>query len=265
MLTEFLTLLLLAAVFSVALMMVIWRIGLRLHNFGIVDIAWSAGFSALSVMYGVLSNGYDPRRALITVMAALWSLRLGAHLYFRVMKHHPVEDSRYAKLREEWGANADRRMFWFFQLQAGSQVILSAPFLLICLNPRPGLELIEWLGFAVWLFALAGESLADHQLKQFKTAPANQGRVCQAGLWRWSRHPNYFFEWLIWVAFFIFALGSPWGWVTIYCPLLMLYFLVKMTGIPMTEELAVKTKGEAYREYQRSTSSFVPWFRRKDS
>ena len=100
------------------------------------------------------------------------------------------------------------------------------------------------------------------QLKQFKANPANKGRVCQAGLWNFSRHPNYFFEWLVWVAFFLFALGSPWGWVTIYCPALMLFFLLKVTGIPMTEELAVKTKGDAYREYQRTTSVFVPWFKK---
>src|SRR6185436_16328621 len=169
MLTEFLTGLVVAAVSSVTLMVVIWRIGVRIRNFGIVDIAWSAGFSVLAVMSSLLSNGYGPRRALITAMAAFWSLRLGAHLYFRVMKHHPIEDSRYAKLREEWGTETNRKMFWFFQLQAGSQVILSAPFLLVCLNPRPGLKLIEWLGFVVWLIALAGESLADPQLKQFKT------------------------------------------------------------------------------------------------
>jgi steroid 5-alpha reductase family enzyme len=121
---------------------------------------------------------------------------------------------------------------------------------------------LEIAGAAIWLLALAGESLADYQLKQFKAGRAGTGRVCQVGLWRYSRHPNYFFEWLIWVAFFVFALGSPWGWLTIYCPALMLFFLIKVTGIPMTEELAVKTKGEEYIQYQRTTSGFVPWFRK---
>jgi steroid 5-alpha reductase family enzyme len=162
----------------------------------------------------------------------------------------------------EWGADAGRKMFWFFQLQGALLVALSSPFLLVCLNSRPDLSVWETAGLALWLVALAGESLADHQLKQFKAGKAGGGRVCQAGLWRYSRHPNYFFEWLIWVAFFVFALASPWGGVTIYCPALMLFFLLKVTGIPMTEELAVKTKGEEYVAYQRTTSGFVPWFRK---
>ena len=122
---------------------------------------------------------------------------------------------------------------------------------------------VEWVGIALWLFAVAGESLADYQLKQFKADSANHGQVCQIGLWHYSRHPNYFFEWLIWLSFFSFALGSPWGILTVYCPALMLYFLLRVTGIPMTEDLAVKTKGEEYRQYQRTTSKFVAWLRRK--
>jgi steroid 5-alpha reductase family enzyme len=92
-----------------------------------------------------------------------------------------------------------------------------------------------------------------------------RGRACRVGLWRYSRHPNYFFEWLIWIAFFVFALGSPYGWITVYCPLLMLYFLLRVTGIPATEEQALKSRGEAYRECQRTTSVFVPWFPKKSA
>ena len=106
----------------------------------------------------------------------------------------------------------------------------------------------------------ACEALADAQMKRFKAAPANRGQVCQVGLWRFSRHPNYFFEALIWVGFALFALGSPHGWIALSCPVLMLYFLLKVTGIPLTEEYAVKSKGAAYREYQRTTSAFIPWF-----
>ena len=262
MLHEFFILLAAAFGFAVAMMVVIYVISRRIHNAGIVDIAWSAGFAPVAGLYALLAHGHAPRRVLIATMAALWSLRLGCYLYFRVMGHHPVEDRRYKELRTEWGANANSRMFWFFQLQAALLVALSAPFLLACLNASPEIKLVEWLGAGVWLIAVVGESLADFQLKQFKADHANQGHVCQAGLWNYSRHPNYFFEWLVWVAFFLFALGSPWGWATIYCPALMLFFLLKVTGIPMTEELAVKSKGEAYREYQRTTSAFVPWFKK---
>jgi steroid 5-alpha reductase family enzyme len=121
---------------------------------------------------------------------------------------------------------------------------------------------LEWAGAALWLFALLGESAADLQLARFKADPSTRGRVCDVGLWRLSRHPNYFFEWLVWCAYFLFALPSPWGWTTVSCPLLMLYFLFRVTGIPATEEQALRSRGEAYRRYQRTTSAFVPWVRR---
>jgi steroid 5-alpha reductase family enzyme len=118
------------------------------------------------------------------------------------------------------------------------------------------------VGAAIWLVALAGEGLADFQLKRFKADPANAGKICQSGLWNYSRHPNYFFEWLVWVGFFVFAWDSPGGCLTVLCPGLMLYFLLHVTGIPITEEFSVKSKGDAYRQYQQATSAFVPWFKR---
>jgi steroid 5-alpha reductase family enzyme len=214
-------------------------------------------------LYALFAHGDATRRVLIAVMASVWSFRLGSYLCVRVVSHHPEEDRRYKQLRTEWGAEANRKMFWFFQLQAALLVVLSVPFLLACLNRNAGLGPFEWAGFALWVVALLGESIADYQLQSFKADPANQGKVCQSGLWNYSRHPNYFFEWLVWMAYAVFAIGSPWGWIAIYCPILMLHFLLKVTGIPMTEELAVKNKGEAYREYQRTTSAFVPWLKRK--
>lgn len=262
MLTSFVISILLAWAGVFFLMCGIWWLSLRIRNAGIVDIAWAMGFAPIALGYALVNPGFGPRRILVTSMAGLWSLRLGSYLWRRVMGHHPEEDRRYRQLRLEWGDQANRKMFWFFQLQAVLMVVLSVPFLLACLNPRPALGFWEWTGLAIWVVAWLGESLADRQLKQFKADPAKRGMVCQSGLWYYSRHPNYFFEWLVWVSFFIFALGSSVGWVTIYCPLLMLFFLLKVTGIPMTEELAVKTKGEAYREYQRTTNAFVPWFRK---
>ncbi len=260
--TDFLKPLLLAWFFAMVLMAAVWLISRRINNAGIVDIAWSAGFAPMAIFYAADGTGDISRRIVIAGMATLWSLRLGAHLWVRVWRLHPEEDRRYRQLRAEWGAHAGWKMFGFFQLQGVLLVALSVPFLVASLNARAGLCGMEYAGVVIWLVALLGESVADYQLKRFKAEPANKGRVCQAGLWHYSRHPNYFFEWLIWVGFFGFALGSPWGWVTVYCPALMLFFLIKVTGIPMTEELAVKTKGEEYRAYQRSTSGFVPWFRK---
>jgi steroid 5-alpha reductase family enzyme len=145
----------------------------------------------------------------------------------------------------------------FFELQALIVVIFSLPFLFAAWNPTP-LGALEYAGLGISLLVLAGESMADRQMRSFKQDPANKGRVCNAGLWRYSRHPNYFFEFLVWVGFALASLGTPWGWTTIICPLLMYYFLTKVTGIPLTEEYAIKSKGEAYREYQRSTSAFIP-------
>jgi steroid 5-alpha reductase family enzyme len=113
------------------------------------------------------------------------------------------------------------------------------------------------------LAAITGEALADAQLAAFKRDAANRGRVCEAGLWRYSRHPNYFFEWLIWVAYFVFAVGSPWGWVALIGPASILYLLLRVTGIPMTEEQSLRSRGDAYRRYQRTTSAFIPWLPKK--
>lgn len=231
----------------------------RLRNFGIVDVAWSLGFAPLAAFYGHFSGGELSRRWLITTMAVLWSLRLGGYLARRVLGHLKTEDGRYRQLRQDWAGNLEGKMFLFFQFQAWLLVALSAPFLLAARNPAPALHPLEIAAAVLWFLALAGEALADAQLAAFKRKPANQGRVCDAGLWGWSRHPNYFFEWLIWVAFALFALASPWGWIALYCPALMLFFLLKVTGVKYTEDQLLRSKGEAYRRYRERTSAFVLW------
>ena len=112
----------------------------------------------------------------------------------------------------------------------------------------------------MWLLAMLGESAADVQLNRFRSDPANKGKTCRVGLWKYSRHPNYFCEWLVWLAYFIYALGSPGGWIAVYAPALMYLFLTKVTGIKATEEHAVRSRGEDYREYQRTTNAFFPWW-----
>ena len=257
---EFLPLWLAALLFAVLLMTLVWRIALRIGNAGIVDIAWSAGFTPVVIFYAAEAGGALARRVLIAAMVSVWSVRLGAYLYVRVSAHHPQEDRRYARLRSDWGAKLSQKMFGFFQLQAALLALLSVPWLLTCLNSRAGLRPIEWAGLLLWLLAISGEALADRQLQRFRADPANRSAVCQVGLWRYSRHPNYFFEWLVWAAYYVVALGSPRGWLTIYCPALMLYFLLRVTGIPLTEQLSLQTKGAAFADYQRRTSAFVPWF-----
>ncbi|HWW20885.1 MAG TPA: DUF1295 domain-containing protein [Steroidobacteraceae bacterium] len=257
---EFIHLWLIGLLFAFVLMAAIWGIALRIGNAGIVDIAWSAGFAPMAIFFALAGDGLWLRRAVIALLVSLWSLRLGGYLYVRVMSHHPKEDRRYAELRKAWGSSTHRNLFWFFEMQALLLAILSAPFLLICLNAAPDMKPLEFAGILVFVIALSGESLADRQLARFRGDPANQGKVCDVGLWRLSRHPNYFFEWMVWVAYLILACASPFGWIALYCPALMLFFLLRVTGIPMTERLSLQSKGQAFADYQRRTSPFVPWF-----
>ncbi len=235
----------------------------RLDNYGFVDVAWAYAFAALAAFYAWFGPGWYLRRFMIAAIAVLWSVRLGSHLLKRVAAHHPVEDGRYVQLRRDWAGNFGPKMAGFFQLQAASVVLLGVAFLAPVFNPAPRFHLLEIIGVCLWFVALYGEAVADAQLAAFKRDPANRGRVCDAGLWRLSRHPNYFFEWLVWVAFFVFALASPWGWLAVIGPASILYLLLRVTGIPLTEEQAVRSKGDAYRRYQQTTSAFVPWFPRK--
>jgi len=238
---------------------VVWAIGVKIRNYSFLDVIWGYGVAILAPIYAVVGPGDPERKWAFAVLGMAWSLRLGTYIFIRVLKHHPREDVRYEGLRARWpGAG----MFLVFhELQAVIVVVFSLPFLLAAWEEGP-LHVLDIIGLGLVVIALAGESLADRQMKRFKAAPANRGRVCAVGLWRYSRHPNYFFEFLIWVGFAIASLDASSGWLTLVCPLLMYYFLTKVTGIPLTEEYALKSKGDAYREYQRTTSAFVPWFRR---
>lgn len=257
------SILLLAGLLTAALLMaVVWAIARHIRNNGIVDIAWAGSFMPLAAIYAVGGGGSGARTWWLSAMVAAWSLRLTIYLYRRVMGHHPVEDTRYQDLRRDWAHALDRRFFVFFQAQAAAAVLFSVPHAVAFAHPAPSMTWVEWLGVAVWAIGLAGEALADWQLARFKADPAHAGRICQAGLWNYSRHPNYFFEWLVWCGFAIFALGAPWGVLGLLSPALMLFTLLRVTGIPATEAAALARRGDAYREYQRTTSAFVPWFKR---
>lgn len=244
--------------FAMIFMAVVWAICRKLNNAGFVDVAWSYGFALVVWLFVALGPGDPARKFLIAFMVTLWSLRLGTHLLVRVIKHHPHEDPRYAALREHFPQRTWFMFFGFFELQALLIGLLCAPFAIACSNPAPGLNLWELGAALLWGLAFCGEMLADLQLKKFRANPENQGKVCATGLWRYSRHPNYFFEWVVWIAYFLFAVGSPWGWVTFYCPLLMLHFLLNVTGVPPAEEQSLKSRGDAYRAYQQRTSKFIP-------
>lgn len=244
------------------MMIGVWIWANQIKNAGVVDIFWSYNFPIIAVILFFLGDGYDIRRMLTCAMIAIAGFRLGTHLLIRVVSHLDEEEGRYKQLRKEWAPNPDRKFFWFFQMQALSNVFLAIPFFIVVINPEPKLSVFEYCGVALWIVGFLGETLADWQLKQFKHDAANKGEVCDKGLWNYTRHPNYFFEWTMWVAYFVFALASPYGYLAVISPLVILYLLLKVTGIPATEEQSLRSKGDKFRVYQKTTSVFVPWFKK---
>jgi steroid 5-alpha reductase family enzyme len=245
------------------MMLALWIVHLLIRNAAIVDVGWAAGLAVLALYYAVAAPGYPARKWAIASMAGFWGLRLAAYLLLARVVGHP-EEGRYVQLRKEWKNNLALRFLFFFEFQALLVVVLSVPFLLACLNTRAPLGVLEKIGAAIWFVSIIGEAIADQQLNAFKKNPENKGKTCREGLWKYSRHPNYFFEWLIWVGYAVFALTSPYGYLSVISPALILYFLLGITGIQATEAQALRTRGSEYRDYQRTTSTFVPWFPKKE-
>jgi steroid 5-alpha reductase family enzyme len=252
---------LLGLIVIVLMMFLLWLIQLRIDNAGIVDIGWAYGLGLLGLLYGILGKAAPLPRFTVTAMVLLWSGRLGTHLFRRVVGK--PEEGRYRQLRQQWATGAAWRFLVFFEAQAILDVVLSVPFLLVCSDSTAvaSLEPMQIAGVAIWGIAIAGETLADAQLARFKRR-SSHGEVCREGLWNYSRHPNYFFEWLVWIGWAVFAEPARFGWLAWSAPLLMLFFLLRVTGIPATEQQSLRSKGEAYAEYQRTTSPFIPWFPR---
>lgn len=245
------------------IMLIVYAWAYRIKNAGVVDIFWAFNFSAIAILLYFLADGYEQRRLLICAMVLIWSLRLGIYLLIRVGSHLDAEEGRYKKMREEWGSSVNSKLFVFFQAQALSDIYLAVPFFLTAFNKKEGLSALEYAGAVVWAISIMGEAIADAQLKNFKKNPANKGKVCDVGLWNYSRHPNYFFESMIWVGYFLVALNADYGWLGILSPITIVVLLFRVTGIPLTEQQAIRSKGDAYREYQRTTSMFVPWFKKR--
>ena len=240
-----------------------WVIQLRTKNGAIADVAWAFSFPMMTLVYWLMSDHVGMRQVLLLSMVSLWGLRLAIYLFGRTIKEK--EDSRYTALRIQWGVRHNFYMLRFYYFQATFAVILSIPFALMMMNGNNALGVLDAIGMVLWSIGLTGETLADKQLKDFKSAEENKRKICDYGLWHYSRHPNYFFEWLIWIAYFIMALSSPYGWISIICPLAMLFFLTKVTGIPYTEAHMLKTRGVAFTHYQQSTSAFIPLPKKKSN
>jgi len=236
----------------------LWLLSLVLRNASIVDIFWGPGFILAAAVYFALSeDGYDVRQSLVLALVTAWGLRLGIHILTRSAGHG--EDFRYKKWREQapdtfW----IRSLLQVFVLQGVILWIVSAPLLAALHNEEPdSLQVTDFLGLAVWCIGFFFEAVGDWQLARFKSDPANAGKVMDRGLWRYTRHPNYFGDATLWWGFFIIAAGTTDGWLTVFGPLVMTFMLLRVSGVALLER-SIKKRRPDYEEYVRRTSPFIP-------
>jgi steroid 5-alpha reductase family enzyme len=240
-----------------------WATQRAARNAGWVDVFWTFGVGvagAAAALYPT-ADSLPERRWLVAILALAWAVRLGLHVAARVARS--PEDCRYVDLRQQWGGRFQPLMFGFLQLQALVSLPLVGAIFLAAHSPRP-LGLADVLGVAILAAAVVGEGLADAQLDRFK-AKRDHGPINDVGLWGWSRHPNYFFEWLGWWAYPVLALGHPFGWAALAAPAVMYLVLVHMTGVPALEKHMAQSRGDAWRAYVRRTSPFIPWPPKEES
>lgn len=226
------------------------------RNMGYVDVFWALGMALSAATVAALAEGDPLVRVLVAAFGGLWGLRLFRFLWHRV--NSEVEDGRYRAMREAIGDHT-WRWFAFFQVQALVIALFALPFLAAASAPAGRASAGVWIAIAIWLLAVGGEALADRQLLAHRRDPAQRARTCRTGLWAWSRHPNYFFEWLHWFAYVALAAAGPLWWLAWTGPVLMLAFLWRVSGIPWTEAQALRTRGDDYRRYQAEVSAFFPW------
>ncbi|MEO6365608.1 MAG: DUF1295 domain-containing protein [Luteimonas sp.] len=233
----------------------VWSFAMRTRNIGYVDVAWAGLMSLAALVAGVFSSGAALPRLLTAAAGAVWGARLCVHLLRRVLREE--EDGRYQVLRQRWNGSPTK-FFVFFQVQALVVALFALPFLAAASSPVEQVTFWTIAAIAVWVAAVGGESVADAQLAAFREVAGNAGKTCRAGFWGWSRHPNYFFEWLHWFAYVLLAVGSPHALLAWLGPVVMLVFLYRVSGIPWTEQQALRSRGEDYRLYQQEVSAFFP-------
>jgi steroid 5-alpha reductase family enzyme len=259
-----------AVLAAMALVMTVgWLTQRAVGDGGWTDVFWVYGVGATCALAALAPFETEPhaawRRIMVAAMVGAWALRLGTYLALRVAGAE-AEDQRYAVFRREWGANFQRRMYGLMIVQAPVGAVLGLCVMIAARENTPAFRLQDAIGLAVFVTCLAGESLADAQMRAFRADPANRGKVCDRGLWAWSRHPNYFFEAAIWLAYPIIAIdpNGPRSFVSILAPVMMYLVVRRASGVPPLEEAMLRSRGEAYRRYQERVSVLIPWPPRRE-
>jgi len=257
----FLTVFAIGLLIIIGLMFVLWLVSLALKNSSIVDIFWGSGFVIAGWAYYFLTpDGFLPRKLLIAILVTIWGLRLSTHVFLR--NKGKGEDFRYQKWRGENGSKWWwKSLFQVFLLQGFLLWIISTPLLAAQFFAKVDhLTFLDFAGAVVWVIGFFFEAMGDLQLAQFKKNPANRGKVLNTGVWRYSRHPNYFGDAAQWWGYYLIALSAG-GWWSIFSPILMTFLLVRVSGVALLEKTMSVKPG--YKEYIESTSAFIPWFPRK--
>lgn len=237
-----------------------WAFGLAVKNGGWTDVFWTWGTGVTLAGAAVLTSGHAaaaPRSGLVAALMVVWMLRLGLYLTPRVATHG--EDPRYAAFRTT-AKNYPLTMLFVTLPQAPATALLGLSVVLAAQAPGEALGLRDGLAVLLFLAAIAGEAVSDAQMKRFRENPANKGQVIETGLWAWSRHPNYFFQWLGWLAYPVIALdpGRPVTWLSLAAPAVMYGLLRYVSGVPPLEAAMLKSRGDKFRDYQRRVSVFFP-------
>ena len=240
-----------------------WATAMRTGKSGLVDATWSfaVGLAALAAaLWPLAETDLTARRLLVGAMAAVWSARLGGYILSRSLGGE--DDPRYAALKQEWGDRAPRQLFIFLQIQAVAGWPLVGAVLLAAHAPAASLRWQDGLAALVFVAGVVGEGVADAQMARFRANPANKGGICEVGLWAWSRHPNYFFEWLCWLAYALAAVDFTGaylqGWLAVLAPITMYGLLVHVSGVPPLEAYLQRSRPQAFADYARRVSLFWP-------
>ena len=252
-----------------AIMAAAWQVQRTTGHTGWIDVFWTFGTGTVAALGSLAPLSADhaltARQIMVAILIALWSLRLGLHILARTRE--AGDDPRYREMIRQWGPQQNQRMFLLLQTQAAVALVLAVSVALAAHHPRPdldvGLGVVDFLGIALLIGALVGEAVSDWQLRRFRSVPANRGQICEEGLWRLSRHPNYFFEWLCWLAYPLIAIdlsgANPLGWISLLAPACMYWVLVYVSGIPPLEEHMLRSRGAQFRALQARTRPFFPF------